>query len=83
MIKNTISTYQQSFPVTMSSACIKWAKQHVDGFNAILARQLSSVEPETNVWRKCMEIVHEHANLLSEVGVDFKDMIGKDLTYRP
>ena len=83
IIKNTISIYQQSFPVSMTSACIKWAKEHVDGFNAILARQLSSVERETDVWRKCMEIVHEHANLLSEVGVDFKDMIGRGLTSHP
>lgn len=83
IIKNTISIYQQSFPIPMTSACIKWAKQHLDGFNAILARQLSSVEPETTVWRKSMEVVHEYANHLSEVGVDFKDMIGKGLANCP
>lgn len=66
----------------MMSACIKWAKEHLDGFNAILVRQLSSVEPGTAAWDKCIGIVHEHANLLSEVGVDFKDLIGAGLDMK-
>ncbi|KMP02612.1 exocyst complex component exo84 [Coccidioides immitis RMSCC 2394] len=44
MIKNTIGIYQQCFPSNMTSACIKWAKGHLDAFNASLSRQLSSVE---------------------------------------
>ncbi|OJD17097.1 hypothetical protein AJ78_02798 [Emergomyces pasteurianus Ep9510] len=79
LIKNTIAIYQQCFPAPMTSACIKWAKEHLDGFNAILARQLSSVEPESSVWQGCMETVHEHVALLLEVGVDFKDLVGKGL----
>ncbi|EQL31637.1 exocyst complex component exo84 [Blastomyces dermatitidis] len=79
LIKNTIAIYQQCFPAPMTSACIKWAKEHLDGFNAILVRQLSSVEPENSVWQGCMETVHEHAALLLEVGVDFKDLVGKGL----
>lgn len=63
----------------MTSACIKWAKEQLDSFNAILVRQLSSVEPESSVWQGCMETVHEHAALLLEVGVDFKDLVGKGL----
>lgn len=59
----------------MSSASIKWGKDHLDDFNATLSRQLSSVEPSNPVWEKCMEIVYQHASSLSEVGVDFKDMI--------
>lgn len=75
MIKNTIAIYQQCFPSVMSSASIKWAKDHMDGLNTVLNRQLSSVERDTPVWQKCMEIVYEHANMLYDVGVDFKDMI--------
>ncbi|KAK2752888.1 exocyst complex component exo84 [Arachnomyces sp. PD_36] len=82
IIKNTIHIYQQCFPSLMMSACIKWAKEHLDGFNAILARQLSSVDPGTPAWDKCINIVHEHANLLSEVGVDFKDMVGAGLDLK-
>lgn len=63
----------------MTSACIKWAKEHLDEFNATLVRQLSSVQRGTTVWKKCMDIVDEHANMLTEVGVDFKDLIGKGL----
>jgi hypothetical protein len=63
----------------MTSACIKWAKEHLDGFNAVLVRQLSSVQRGTSVWEKCMDIVDEHAGMLTEVGVDFKDLIGKGL----
>ncbi|KAL3469623.1 Cullin repeat-like-containing domain protein [Aspergillus californicus] len=79
LIRNTISTYQQCFPSVMTSACIKWAKHHIDGFNALLTRQLSSVQRGTTVWEKCLEIVHEQANILSEVGVDFTDLVANGL----
>ncbi|PYH89113.1 hypothetical protein BO71DRAFT_390286 [Aspergillus ellipticus CBS 707.79] len=79
LIKNTISIYQQCFPPVMSSASIRWAKHHLDGFNALLTRQLSSVQRGTTVWQKCIDIVHQHADLLMEVGVDFTDLVAKDL----
>ncbi|EFW13693.1 exocyst complex component exo84 [Coccidioides posadasii str. Silveira] len=78
MIKNTIGIYQQCFPSNMTSACIKWAKGHLDAFNATLSRQLSSVEPDSQIWVRCMDIVHEHAGTLAEVGVDFKNLIHLD-----
>lgn len=77
VIKNTVSIYQQCFTPLMMSACVKWAKEHVDGFNVILARQLSSVKSDSPVWSECMERAKEHAMLLLEVGLDFKDLIGK------
>ncbi len=58
---------------------MKWAKEHVDGFNVILARQLSSVKSDSPIWAECMERAREHAMLLSEVGLDFKDLIGKGI----
>ncbi|PGH17422.1 hypothetical protein AJ80_04792 [Polytolypa hystricis UAMH7299] len=79
MIKNTLSIYQQCFPPAQTSACVKWAKHHLDNFNDILVRQLSSVEPDNSVWQKCMDIALEHADMLSEVGVDFRGMVGKGL----
>ena len=60
----------------MMSACVKWAKQHVDDFNSILLRQLSSVEEGGDTWNECMERAKLHANMLSEAGLDFKDFIG-------
>lgn len=79
LIKNTIGIYQQCFPSVMTSACIKWAKHHLDGFNALLTRQLSSVQRGTTVWQKCIDIVHEQADILAEVGVDFTDLVAKGL----
>jgi hypothetical protein len=63
----------------MTSSCIRWAKTHIDGFNALLRRQLSSVQRGTSVWHRCLDIVHEHAALLTEVGVDFTDLVARGL----
>ncbi|KAL5338278.1 Cullin repeat-like-containing domain protein [Aspergillus crustosus] len=79
LIKNTVGIYQQCFPSVMTSACIRWAKHHVDGFNALLTRQLSSVQRGTAVWQKCIDIVHDQAGILAEVGVDFTDLVAKGL----
>lgn len=58
------------------SACVKWAKEHLDGFNVILARQLSSVQRDSPDWNQCIEGARQHAMLMDEVGLDFKDLIG-------
>ncbi len=63
----------------MMSACVKWAKEEVEAFNAILARQLSSTEKGGEVWKKCMEQARDHANMLSEVGLDFRNLVGQDV----
>ncbi|KAJ5102404.1 hypothetical protein NUU61_004626, partial [Penicillium alfredii] len=79
LIKNTINIYQQCFANVMTSSCIRWARQHLDGFNALLGRQLSSVQRGTSVWQKCLDIVRAHADLLAEVGVDFTDLVARGL----
>ncbi|KAJ5657327.1 uncharacterized protein N7484_000976 [Penicillium longicatenatum] len=79
LIKNTVGIYQQCFPSSMSSSSIRWAKQHLDGFNALLSRQLSSVQRGTSIWDKCLEIVHEHAAHLNSVGIDFTDLVAQGL----
>ena len=61
------------------SACVKWAKEQVDAFNIILARQLSSTERGGQLWMECMNQAKEHAKMLSEVGLDFKSLIGRDI----
>ena len=35
--------FQKCFPQQLMSACVKWAKEHIDQFNILLKRQLSSV----------------------------------------
>ncbi|KAJ5919367.1 hypothetical protein N7466_010310 [Penicillium verhagenii] len=79
LIKNTVGIYQKCFPSSMSSSSIRWAKQHLDGFNALLSRQLSSVQRGTSIWDKCLDIVHEHAAHLNSVGIDFTDLVAQGL----
>ncbi|KAJ9161869.1 Exocyst complex component EXO84 [Coniochaeta hoffmannii] len=77
IIRNTVSCFQGCFPPPMMSACVKWAKEEVDAFNAILARQLSSTEEGGEVWTLCMDRAKEHSKMLSEVGLDFRNLVGQ------
>lgn len=61
------------------SACVKWAKEHIDQFNILMKRQLSSVDDGGNVWNECLRLAHEHAGMLREVGLDFKELVGSGL----
>lgn len=63
----------------MMSTCVKWAKEEVEAFNTILARQLSSTERGGEVWTACMERVKQHAKMLSDVGLDFMNLVGQDV----
>ena len=67
----------------MMSACVKWAKEEVEAFNVILARQLSSTEQGGTVWTQCMDQAKEHAKKLSAVGLDFQDLVGRDVGGGP
>ena len=60
----------------MMSACVTWAKKHLDHFNTVLLRQLSSVQKDSSTWHECMERAKEHARMLDEVGLDFSELIG-------
>lgn len=77
MIKHSALIFQSCFPISMISACVKWAKGHVDDFNALLERQLSSVEENSQTYKDCMNRARKHASMLNEVGFDFKDFIGE------
>lgn len=67
----------------MMSTCVKWAKGEVEAFNQILARQLSSTERDGEVWTKCMDRAKEHAAMLSDVGLDFTNLVGRDVEGAP
>ena len=79
LMKHTVSIYQQCFPQPMMSACVKWAKEQLDRFNTILARQLSSVQRDSPTWKECMNRAKEHAAMMDEVGMDFKELVTVDL----
>lgn len=65
------------------SACVKWAKEQVDIFNTILARQLSSIDQNSATWTECMNQAREHAKMLNAVGLDFSSLIGRDCVAVP
>jgi hypothetical protein len=79
IIKHTARIFQACFPIPMLSAAVKWAKEHVDDFNALLGRQLSSVDESSETYKACMQRAHEHAAMLGEVGLDFRNLVGKNL----
>ncbi|KAL2044379.1 hypothetical protein N7G274_003084 [Stereocaulon virgatum] len=76
LIRNTMKVFQQCFPPVTMSACVKWAKERLDEFNEILARQLGSVRVGSETWRDCMARAKEHAGMMGEVGLDFVDLVG-------
>lgn len=75
LIRNTVKTYQQCFPPPMMSACVKWAKERLDEFNRILGRQLSSVQVGSPTWTDCVGRAREHAGMMGEVGLDFRELV--------
>ncbi|EUC36033.1 hypothetical protein COCCADRAFT_34465 [Bipolaris zeicola 26-R-13] len=79
IIKNTVDMFQRCFPQQLMSACVKWAKEHIDQFNVLLKRQLSSVEEGGNVWNVCLRLAHEHAEMLRDVGLDFTELVGRGI----
>ncbi|KAJ4421197.1 exocyst complex component exo84 [Neurospora sp. IMI 360204] len=79
VIRNTVICFQSCFPPPMMSACVKWAKEEVDAFNVILARQLSSAEEGGEVWTECVNRAKEHASMLSDVGLDFRNLVGRNV----
>ncbi|KAH7398461.1 Cullin repeat-like-containing domain protein [Pyrenochaeta sp. MPI-SDFR-AT-0127] len=79
VIKNTVDMFQKCFPQQLMSACVKWAKEHVDQFNVLLKRQLSSVEEGGGVWTECLELALEHAQMLKDVGLDFTELVGSGI----
>jgi hypothetical protein len=81
LILHTFRTFNQSFLTTSASAVVRWAKERVDEFNAVIERQLSSVARDSDVWNASLNVVREQAATLSEVGVDFKDLILQGLTH--
>jgi hypothetical protein len=79
IIRNTVSCFQACFPPPMMSACVKWAMEEVDAFNAILARQLSGEKEGSETWTRCMNTSKDHAGMLAEVGMDFRNLVGQNI----
>lgn len=77
LIRNTVNVYQSCFTPLMQSSCIKWTKEQVDGFNASFSQQTRKMNVGSTEYQECLERAREHAQLLTEVGIDVKDLIGQ------
>ncbi|RMZ77737.1 hypothetical protein DV738_g4241, partial [Chaetothyriales sp. CBS 135597] len=84
MIRNTVLIYQVSFNPAAMSAVVKWANDHLEHFNELLQRQLSTVDRNAKAWRECMDLVWEHERtVLGTQGLDFGEVVGRGLELRP
>jgi exocyst complex component 8 len=80
IIKNTVMIYQASFNKESMSAVIQWSNGHLEAFNSVLQRQMSSVEKGSKVWRECMDVVWGHERgMLRDEGLDLREVIGRGL----
>lgn len=79
LVRNTIRVYQGSFSQGMGSAVVKWAKEHVEGFNRVLERQVGRLERGGEEKKRVMEGVRNASELLAEVGVDLGGLVGRGL----
>ncbi|KAK6431399.1 exocyst complex component exo84 [Oleoguttula sp. CCFEE 5521] len=79
MLVHTFKTYQASFPTSAGSAVVAWGKERVEEFDAVLGRQVGAVEEGGEVWKECLDRVRGRAEVLGEVGVDFRGLIGRGL----
>lgn len=63
----------------MMSSCVQWAKERLDEFNALLARQLGSVSVGGADWNNCLAKAIGNAGMLGEVGLDFTNLVGLEM----
>lgn len=61
------------------SSCVQWAKEKLDEFNELLARQVSSVRAGSADWNDCLGNAIKNAGMVGEVGLDFADLVGLGL----
>ena len=61
------------------SSCVQWAKERLDEFNALLGRQLRSVQAGSAEWNDCLGKAIGNAVMVGEVGLDFANLVGLGL----
>lgn len=71
MIRTTAVTYQLCFKTSeASSAMVEWAKNEVEDYIVFFARQLYNIPPESETYRRCIEVTKEQAVQLKQVGLN-------------
>lgn len=67
--------YNSCFEYKLSSPLVKWAKEHLEGYAHLLGRQLASVSRDDEVYDQCVQYTELHSTLLTDVGLDFKELL--------
>jgi len=75
LIRNTVEIYNACFEYRLSSPLVKWAKENIQAYSDLLTRQLSSVDQSDPVYEQCIQYTQLHATLLTDVGLDFKELL--------
>jgi len=76
LIRNTINIYQACFSPAMTSAAVRWAKEYVEQFNAMLGLHLRKLDPASEERQECLKTARKNAAVLAEVGIDFRALVG-------
>lgn len=77
MIRSTIEIFAASYkdsPNT-SSSLVEWAKNEIDSYILLFARQLFSVDPASDTYKECAEITRNESEQLKDVGLDLSFML--------
>ncbi|TGZ83651.1 hypothetical protein EX30DRAFT_338268 [Ascodesmis nigricans] len=74
LIKNTVEIYNTCFDHRLASALVRWAHIHVKEYIELLDRQLETVNPESDVYKSCMDFTKSHSAMLVDAGLDFKEL---------
>lgn len=71
MIRTSVDIYQTCFATKMhSSSIVEWAKEEVEEFMVIFAKQLFNIDPKSDVYKKCVEITKEQSAQITAVGLN-------------
>lgn len=77
MIRSTIEIFSACYrdaPET-SSSLVEWAKNEVDSYILLFARQLFNIKPESDTYQACASITKQESEQLKEVGLDLSFML--------
>lgn len=77
LVRHTVGVYQACFGQGATSAVVKWAVEVVEGFNAVLGRQMGRLERGSEERVLVVERARECARGLEEVGIDFRGLVGR------
>ncbi|KAA8907490.1 hypothetical protein TRICI_004966 [Trichomonascus ciferrii] len=77
MVRSTIEIFAACYrdaPGT-SSSLVEWAKNEIDSYILLFARQLFNITPESETYQACANVTRQESEQLKEVGLDLSFML--------